>query len=248
MKIETWRQRISTSVSEYGQRVWSRWWSMIPAGIGAVLGLIAVAVPSSPTHAFIPSLLWFGLLFGGLVLAQFLAFHDVRIDRDETRKEEERRFNAYKYRFQMAALEGSPTVFMDEGGAGKPGYKMTLIFKNGSTEVMEYEIKDLAVILGGRTAIADFDNSVGIILPGDKAKFNYSQIYAPTDPPLAGTGTYRVVYGHPESAERYVTEHKFMIGWNVFKSLDGKTQSYAAEWHTMGKVTHSPYLGQVSKD
>lgn len=238
----TWFQPISHSVAEYGERVWARWWSLIPAGVGAVLGLIALAEQSSIKHGFVPTWLWLTLLLGGLTVAQFLAFHDVRIERDKALQDEAEKFNAYQYRFQMTGVLGQPTTFIDDPASpGKPGYRITLVFANGSTEVMEYEIESVTIVLGGYTSTMDIDNAIGIILPGQRANFICSSIYAPIDPVLSGEGQYTVKYGHPASVDRFVTHHIFKIGWDVYKSPTGQTQGYGVDWHTMGHITDEPW-------
>lgn len=60
------------SLSEYLRRVVAHWWALV---VGAAGGLVEIVSPvtgwSPPTWA------WVTLLLGGVVVAQFLAFHDL---------------------------------------------------------------------------------------------------------------------------------------------------------------------------
>ena len=82
-------------------------WALIVSGVGGVLGLISATVePSNTTHptALVPTWLWMVLLFGGVIVAQFLAFHDVRKERDAVKREMAERFSNIRYRFAMVGL------------------------------------------------------------------------------------------------------------------------------------------------
>ena len=66
------------SIREYGRRVLVNWWALVGL-VGTVAGLVAFFVTGGIT---LP--VWLGLVVGALCLliAQFLAFHQVRLERD----------------------------------------------------------------------------------------------------------------------------------------------------------------------
>jgi hypothetical protein len=227
--------------------VWRRGWLVIVSGIGGVLGLIALVVPghtvaatpTTPAHStpLVPTWLWLTLLLGGLMVAQFLAFHDVRKERDAARTELRTRLDAIRYRFQMVALGGSVGMGVRaHTTVPEPGYSLWITFANGAMDVLEYEVESYILTLGNHAADPglDFDSRGGLILPGHEHRFSYHWICAPIDQPLAGQGEYTVVYGHPSGGPRFRTRHKFAIGWQVENGVASPI------WTTQGTISHDP--------
>jgi hypothetical protein len=238
---------VRISLREHVWRVRQRWAALVVSSVGGVLGLIALTVPpidGAHPHAFIPTWLWVGLLVGGIVVAQFLAFHDVRKERDAAKADTQARFDAIRYRFQMNALRGNPGARIAEpGGQPEDGYRFWFEFLNGGTEVLEYEVERVAITLGGHTWPEDVDleSAVGLILPGRVVEFYCNWIPAPIDPLLMGTGEYSVIYGHPSGGTRFRTMHKFHIGWTMSLGPHGEQLGLPqAHWVTQGRVTHVP--------
>jgi hypothetical protein len=201
---------IVTSVREFGPRVIQRWWALIVVFVGGVLGLISLTVLPSPHYqALVPVWLWLTIVFAGLLLSAFLAFHDVRKERDDVRGEMATRFSAIRYRFGLDS--------------------------NGGLEVLEYEIETLVISVGGHGALpgGQFQSTKSMILPGRAHGFTYHWIPAPfTDPLPFGRGEYSVVYGHPTGGPKFRTHHEFTITWEI---EEGKPKPL---WLTRGVVTH----------
>jgi hypothetical protein len=230
--------QLVASLREYMGRVWQRGWAVIVSGIGGVLTMLSAVVPPSASahpHPVIP--LWLGLtlLIGGLFVAQFLAFHDVRKERNAARTELRTRLDAVRYRFEMGALGASvgmgvrPNTTVPE-----PGYHMWIMFVNGGLDVLEYEVESCVITLGNHAADPglDFESRGALILPGRDHRFSYHWICAPIDPVLVGQGEYTVVYGHPSGGPRFRTHHKFAIGWHV------ESEATSPIWTTQGKISH----------
>jgi hypothetical protein len=67
-----------TSLREYVVAVAHYWWALAVGGLGGAVGIVSAAVPSFS----VPLAVWLTLLIGGLLVAQALAFHGVRMQRD----------------------------------------------------------------------------------------------------------------------------------------------------------------------
>jgi hypothetical protein len=199
------------------------------AGIGGILGIITLTVPSTR----IPNSLWLSLFVGGLFIAQFLVFSDVRKERDAARGEIDHRFNSVRYRFQMTGLEGGPI------NEPLTGFLFSLRFTNGGIEVLEYEIESIEIRVGkhGPAPNSYYESKGGLILPGQEQIFRYPLIPAPVTPPgpRPMEGEYSILYGHPSGGQRFRTHHKFRITWPP--NIAGLP---IADFGTVGKVTHEP--------
>ncbi len=244
---------LARSLQEHGQKLLRWWWALVVSGIGGVLGLIAITVPSPKEgRVLIPTWLWVTLLVGGIFVAQFLTFHDVRKERDVIKLDMERRFDSLRYRFQMGALIGGPTKFVDTDGAGaQPGYQLALTFENGALEPLAYEVESFTVNIGGRTASPglSWGNTGALILPGHSATFFYHPILTEGDPqPQGGDGEYTIRYGHPSEHLRFQTHHRFKIGWGVLaepsSESSGSTVAAIPRWTTIGDITHEDTLNE----
>jgi hypothetical protein len=233
------------SLREHGQRVRQRGWVLIVTGVGGVLGLIALTVPpSTGKHPgpLIPTWLWVSLIVVGVVVAQFLAFHDVRKERDAVKADMRSRFDSIRYRFQMHALRGMAASRIAEVGSPEDGYRFWFEFLNGGTEALEYEVERMSITIGSHTSPLDLDleSASAIILPGRLVEFYYNWIPAPIDQLLTGAGEYSVVYGHPSGGTRFRTKHKFVIGWTENRDPQGNFLGREINWVTQGRITHEP--------
>jgi hypothetical protein len=214
---------------------------LIVSGVGGVLGLISLTVPPEAgihPHAFVPTWLWVGLLLGGIMVAQFLAFHDVRKERDNALTDLATTFDSLRYRFQMAEFGGTPLTmqFVDERDP-ETGYDFQFLFTNGGTEVIEYGVESAQIVLSdgsSQLAEAEFTSTGGLVLPGTTTVFTYHWIPASIDPLLAGRGSYTVIYGHP-SGPKFRTHHVFVFTWITSAGTGPRVR-----WLTIGKITHEP--------
>ena len=67
------------SLKDYGKAVSRRLWWLVISGLVTIVGTIQVVFASLA----LPWWLWLTLAFVALVIAQYLAFHDVRMERDQ---------------------------------------------------------------------------------------------------------------------------------------------------------------------
>lgn len=65
-------------MAEYAQYVAKRWWWLVVGGLGGVLTVIALVTTIS-----LPTWLGVTVLFAGLIVAQSLAFKDMRVERNQ---------------------------------------------------------------------------------------------------------------------------------------------------------------------
>jgi hypothetical protein len=72
------------SFSEYIPAVFRWWWAMVVSGIGGVLGAVATTTDKG---VLLPAWGWFVISVVALSVAQFLAFHKVRVQRDELKRQ-----------------------------------------------------------------------------------------------------------------------------------------------------------------
>jgi hypothetical protein len=162
---------LGDSLREYARRVGRRGWAVVVSGIGAVLGLISLVVPppAGPNpQPLVPTWLWLVLFLGGIALAQFLAFHDVRLQRDASRADASLRLDSVRYRFVLEALDGHAALGSKAGEEPRPGYQFVLTFANAGLEPMYYKVESMTISMGGFTAdpAEVFSSDDGIILPG----------------------------------------------------------------------------------
>jgi hypothetical protein len=178
------------------------------------------------------------LFLGGIALAQFLAFHDVRLQRDASRADASLRLDSVRYRFVLEALDGHAALGSKAGEEPRPGYQFVLTFANAGLEPMYYKVESMTISMGGFTAdpAEVFSSDDGIILPGRSVLFHYHWISAPLDldaPLPLGTGDYDVIYGHPSGGTRFRTRHRFQIAWTIRPGQPPETR-----WTTEGTVSH----------
>jgi hypothetical protein len=233
---------VGNSLAEHAGRGWRRGWAVIVSGIGGVLGLISLTVPSPKAgQPLIPAWLWATLLVGGIVVAQFLAFHDVRKERDDIKQSMQTRFDALRYRFEVKGIIGRPGVASMADGTSKHSYRFELVFSNASLEVLEYEIESVAIEVGGVTAPAEADPYPGgsILLPGSDKTLIYRDIIAPQPKFLPPDGSCDLVvnYGHPTGGQWFRMHQMFTISWEVMTSA-GASTSIRAMMRTRIKPTH----------
>lgn len=70
------------SLREYIPSVLRRWWAMLVFGVGDILGIITTVAGKA---LLFPAWAWFSIGTLALFIAMFLAFHKVRVERDEVR-------------------------------------------------------------------------------------------------------------------------------------------------------------------
>ena len=212
-------REVGSSLVEHASRVWRRGWTGIVSGVGGVLGLISLTVPSPKGgQPLIPAWLWLTLLVGGIMVAQFLAFHDVRKERDSVKAEMATRFNSLRYRLELSSLIGRMGTAYSESEPPVNSYRFQLVFFNGGLEVLEYEIESVFIQVGGVTATPEEGptSTVGtIILPGRESFFFYRDILAPIPTGLPPEGHCELVirYGHPTGGQWFRVRHEFKIAW-----------------------------------
>jgi hypothetical protein len=181
------------------------------------------------------------LAFLSLVISSFLAFNDVRLQRNSAYKELAERFDSLRYRFTMIGLDGGPADGQLKGDAApSPGYTFTALFKNGGIEVMQYEVDWFSITMQDGSATSSdhrWESKGSIILPGETVKFFLPFIKVPNVPLQVGVGEYAITYWHPSELDspRFKTHHKFSIAWDGRSG--GRPQ---ARWTTQGDVTHEP--------
>jgi len=236
----------ATSAQEYGRRVWQRGWVLIVSGIGGVLTLISATVtpgeshPGQHAHPIIP--LWLGLtlLIGGIMVAQFLAFHDVRKERDTASRELTTRLDALWYRFDVTGIEPKfARMRRGTNGELEQGWSFWLTFTNGAVDALEYEIEMLSVVLDGRTTEHPLTSPTGVVLPGRDSRFHYSWLPCPLKEVLDGFCEYTIVYRHPTGGPAFRTHAKLSISLEVNMEEEGKI-SWTSAWVLDGNVTHDP--------
>lgn len=79
MRPELWQ-----SVHEYVSAVRSTWWAIMLGGVFAIIGALR-ELKIIPNSTRAPSWLWLALTLVCFSWAQFVAFHQVRVQRDEAR-------------------------------------------------------------------------------------------------------------------------------------------------------------------
>jgi hypothetical protein len=178
-------------------------------------------------------------------IGSFLNFHKMRMERDQARQEVLDRFDAMRYRFALEGVEGHPAEGAKvPGGPLEFGYQFILKFRNNSTELMEFSVESLSIVMtGGHSADPNehWTSDSGLIAPGGTYDFHYHWINAPVEPLLLGTGQYSIRYRRPGDPKEFLTRHKFEIRWTV--PPGGPPQ---VRWLTVGKVTHERVLDDDS--
>lgn len=80
------KRNFRRSLLPYASAVIRYWWAVVIAGIGGLLGAVALIAPSEH-KGWLPWVqrhqpIWWIIFVAGLFIAQFLAFHKVRVERD----------------------------------------------------------------------------------------------------------------------------------------------------------------------
>jgi hypothetical protein len=97
------------SLKEYTREVGKRWWAMLMGGVVAIVGVIDYFCEDFIIP--IPTWGWFAMAVFFLFIAQFLAFHQVRKQRDELKKDlefsnsEDAKLDRQKKQLEIEKLE-----------------------------------------------------------------------------------------------------------------------------------------------
>jgi hypothetical protein len=109
----TSRSGLGLSAREYASAVWATWWALMLGGVFGIVGALR-ELKILPDSIRVPSWLWLLLTLLCFSWAQFVAFHTVRLERDQTRVERDearRRTDPYwmslsDYNERAARLQG----------------------------------------------------------------------------------------------------------------------------------------------
>jgi len=195
------RFELLTGLREFCSRVVQQVYSFGVGVVGGVLGVVSAVYgdvrPKAPT--LVPLWVWLSLLSGGLLVATFRAFNDVRIERDEARSETKWRFDVMRYALQPA---GVPVTLLPaaSGTLGRLDLEVGLRLANNSAEYLQYEMEHMTVTIESRTVgNPEFANRGVIIAPGRYDVFKFPTIRNVDGDWREGTLDYAVRYGHPSA-------------------------------------------------
>jgi hypothetical protein len=200
---------------EYLRRVFHHAVSTILSVIGGVLGFASlIAAPSAKHRPFLRPQIWIPLLIGGFVIAQFLAFLDVRRERNALQHDMNRRFNNVKHRFELSNVTGKSRIRRVAGTPDQPGYQFFAHFLNGGDEVLKYEIERFEIELDGhaRVAVETRMANDGYILPGRTKNVDF-WVDTELNEVVAGTCDLVARYSHSSGGREFRSTQSFRIGW-----------------------------------
>ena len=127
-------------------------------------------------------------------------------------------FDSIRWRVRFGGISADLLVGEVEDGKGDvPFYRFAFGLENASSEVIEFSVIEVPIVLEGGHTYAPMPPgaSSGLVVPSGVAGFACPTIEAPFNPrPLRGSGSYTVEYGHPDSLRKFRVTQSFMITWD----------------------------------
>lgn len=196
------RHEVLSSLREFCSRIVRHVYAFVIGVVGGVVGMIsAVYADVRPkASALVPLWVWLPLLAGGLLVATFRAFHDVRLERDKAMSDTKWRFDVMRYALQPAGVP----VTLHPAADGKLDIEAGLRLANNAAEYLRYEIEHITVTIESQTVgNPEFANHGVIIAPGRYDVFRFPVIRNVNANWQEGTLDYSVRYGHPLSGPQF---------------------------------------------
>ena len=143
------RHEVLSSLREFCSRIVRHVYAFVIGVVGGVVGVVsAVYADVRPkASALVPLWVWLPLLTGGLLVATFRAFHDVRLERDRATSETKRRFDVMRYALQPAGVP----VTLHPTADGKLDIEVGLRLANNAAEYLRYEVEHMTVTIESQT-------------------------------------------------------------------------------------------------
>jgi hypothetical protein len=183
-------ERLGGLVVEYVRAVVRHVYFLLVGLVGAALTVLSLVLPT------VVRVVGFGLLAFGLIGAQFLAWREIRDERDKSLRSLADLHSSLRFTFSLSKVfwELSP-------GDGTVNVQIGLVFENTSTAVLEYEIQSIAVIVNERTVLDPGFHTRGTRIPvGRDDMFRFPFItaidYEPGTP-LTAEIEFAAAYGLP---------------------------------------------------
>lgn len=199
------------SLVEHVPETFRFWWAIGMGGVFGILGAIAVVAKSPKVPAWIQdhAVLWFALAGASLLVAQFLAFHKVRIERDESKE-------------TLEAVRTGPALafgdirIMTFGGQSveQSQIQIGLNLAHFASTIINYRVESMSVVVENTTAPYQPSAKFERAIPGVPSNIMYPLIRGvDIRAPLSGTLSVSLVYGHPDlgMARRLVETRTFSL-------------------------------------
>src|SRR5664280_458445 len=149
-------------------------------GVFVVTGVIwLVAHTQSWPGGYLPWMMSLGFFLASC--ACFLRFREALDQRDTTRRQMDETFDSIRWRVRFGGISSDLLVGEVEDGKGiVPFYRFAFGFENGSSEVIEFTILEIPIVLDGGHTYSPMPpgSSSGFVLPGGVSGFTCPAIEA----------------------------------------------------------------------
>lgn len=211
------------SFKEHLPTTWGYWWAVVPMLVASIAGIILDIAQSAQRHdPLLPLWAWILIGVSGIPIAQFLAFHKVRVQRDERQAQLDRIRDSLLGNLSVDNLHFGFGDITESSFSVQPAIRLL----NSADIPVKYNVTAITAVVSGRTA----ENPLlrmrtGVIPSGLSRLFLYAAIPdVPLKFPTQCVLKYTIQYG--PISEDYT--HVFSEGLTV--TLHSDEPSRAVSW------------------
>jgi hypothetical protein len=224
---KTTKKDLQDSFTEWSTRVPKRWWEMLNVPLTFIPLLIGVILFAHWTRNTTPPLSWWiiSLVIGGAILffvVSFWAFHRVKMERDEARKNRDAGIELTKQVQQkdVATLSIVQHKLAFDGGALRTKVfrdcivvQVGAIFRNTCQEVIEMKVTKFNATVAGKTVENPrFSTTSGFVYPLQTRDYYFEGIRLEGKPKsFLGTLEYEVLYSSVPNTQWYKSTRKMSL-------------------------------------
>lgn len=204
------------SVREFGNKVIRHVYFLAVGVVGGILAIIdsvsAASAKANTTPFSIPLWVWLPLLAAGFLVAIFLAFHDVRMERDRARST----INSRLQDMRNALRVDGVSCIGRSGVGGTVDADLILTVANDSDEEISYEVEDASTVIAGKSGKQRRSGSrAAVIRPHGTNNFKCPTVRGlPLNWQGDGLVGLTVRYGYVSSPPQYRVQWEYQLSFS----------------------------------